>query len=67
MADKFQPGDTVRLKSGGPTLTAACRVPSQHGAPVAEAYTCLWATEGTEQIFEKIIPADCLEKAAPAP
>ncbi len=58
-ADKLQPGDVVRLKSGGPAMT----VKALHGNGVAEC-----AHFAGPEFHEVFVPAACLSRAEePAP
>lgn len=44
MTDKFEKGDLVRLKSGGPTMTV-----SKVGGPVNPPIHCKWFSDGKVQ------------------
>ena len=55
MPNGFNPGDVVRLKSGGPIMT----VDKDNGAG---KLWCIWFVSGTEEPKSSLFPPDTLEK-----
>lgn len=59
MTEKFEPGDVVRLKSGGPAMTV-----SHHGtADNADDVMCEWFVGSARS--QKVFTAATLEKTTP--
>ena len=55
---KFKPGDRVRLKSGGPTMTVVSL--GKYGDGVAESYKCRWF-DNRKQLAEDTFTEEELE------
>ncbi|HXW71867.1 MAG TPA: DUF2158 domain-containing protein [Methylocella sp.] len=56
-AGKFNPGDVVTLKSGGPAMTVVCAKD--------EGVHCVWYGEETDEVKTDVIPEVVLDKAVP--
>lgn len=63
MINEIKPGDLVRIKSGGPTMTAGMQVQAQGAAdPNADIWHCMWV-DGNSGLPQGVaIPEACLIK-----
>lgn len=63
--DAFKPGDVVRLKSGGPTMTV--EQTGKRAFTEEEAVWCVWAEKvGAKQVVQRdTFPPAVLEKCDP--
>jgi uncharacterized protein YodC (DUF2158 family) len=66
MAEEFQPGDVVRLKSGGPLMTISSLGMERATSTTQGAY-CSWfeATKGKQQKEQGWFPLTSLKKVNP--
>lgn len=49
----FEPGDVVKLKSGGPSMTVV--------AVKSDGVHCLWYADMADEVKTAVVPAICLE------
>ena len=57
MAEQFNPGNTVRLRSGGPTMTVQ--------EQTDRGYLCVWFANRVEGLKREMFKGEMLEERAP--